>query len=152
MDFKLPETSGKRKPRPTHWLHTRAKDNARHGIRNSSYFARLLSCCLPLPPLKRDPYKARPHCAPEPTQPASPRQRKSRRSNSLLRDRGHFLKGKCPRRPQPRGSRTLVGKPQASGLVWAHVLASHPSWVPGQWQELPAAPRTGGCAEGKGVP
>lgn len=61
-----------------------------------------------------------------------------------------FFKGKCPHRPQPRGGRTLVGKPQASGLVWTHVLASHPSWVSWQWQELPAVPGAGGRAEGKG--
>ncbi|XP_046951144.1 formin-like protein 5 [Lynx rufus] len=69
LDFKLPETPGKRKPRPAHWLHSRAKEAARSGRRNSSSFAGLLFCCLPLPPLKPDPYNARPHYAPEPTQP-----------------------------------------------------------------------------------
>ena len=41
------------------------------------------------------------------------------------------------------------GQTQASGRVWTHVLAPHPSWDSGLWQEFCAVPGTGGCAEGK---
>lgn len=49
----------------------------------------------------------------------------------------------------PRWRQEPGGQTQASGRVWTHVLAPHPSWDSGRWQEFCAVPGTGGCAKGK---
>lgn len=69
LDFKLLQTRKKENHcRPTDCIPERKK-KARVEL-EISRFEMLLSCCLPLPPVKHDPYKAQPQCAPEPTQPA----------------------------------------------------------------------------------
>lgn len=60
LDFKLPRHQEKENPgRPTDRM-PQCKEKAVSGIRHSSYVAKLLSCCLPLPRLKHDPYKPPP--------------------------------------------------------------------------------------------